>query len=76
MAERVELEAERAQLLVERNRIGMFIETAKSAVKQYRSTLHHAVLLRLLAERGLGGIVVEADRIVMDQAQTQEIAHE
>lgn len=69
MAERVEMEAELARLRVERHYMSTFIECSKSAVKQYRSTLAHATLLRLLAERGLGELVVEADRIAMDQSQ-------
>lgn len=72
MAERVELESERANLVVERHYLNTFLECSKQAQKQYRSTLAHAVLIRLLTERGLGELVVEADRIAMDQSQTQQ----
>lgn len=68
MAERVELEAERAKLLVEKHYLNTAIECTKAAQRQYRNTLAHAVLLRMLAERGLGQLAVEADRIAMDQA--------
>ena len=74
LSERVELESERANLLVEKHYLGTFIECSKAAQKQYRATLAHAVLIRLLTERGMGELVVEADRIAMDQSQPKEEA--
>lgn len=68
MVDRVDLESERANLLVEKHYLGTAIECTRAAQKQYRSTLAHAALLRLLTERGLSHLVVEADRIAMDQA--------
>lgn len=65
---RVSLEAELAQLAVEKNSLNRRISDAKDAMKAYRNSLSHAVLIKLLADRGLSELVVEADRVAADAA--------
>lgn len=65
---RVTLEAELAQLAVEKHALTRVLNDSKFAVKAYRSTLSHAILIKMLNDRGLSELVIEADRVAVDAA--------
>lgn len=67
-AARTTLEAELAQLAVEKHALTRALNDSKNAVKAYRNTLSHAILIKLLNDRGLSDIVIEADRLAVDAA--------
>jgi hypothetical protein len=64
---RTTLEAERAALSVEKNALHGKINAAKKAEKEFMELTMHATLVRLLHERGLSDLVVEAKRMAVDQ---------
>lgn len=68
-AHRITLEAELAQLAVEKNLLHRVYEGTKKAVKTYRHAQGHALLIKLLIERGLGDLVSEADRMAIDATE-------
>lgn len=72
MAERATLEDELAQLAVEKNVLTKALNDHKTAMKAYRNTLQHAVLIKLLADRGLGELVIEADHAAQELATSAE----
>lgn len=63
---RLALEAEAARLELEKLHLDKHIHAAKSAMSQYRNTLAHAQLIRLVTEAGHADLVVQADRLAMD----------
>ena len=65
---RTALDAELARLAVEKNRLTVQINTSKNAMKVYRTTLAHAILIRLVTDRGMSDLVIEADRAAIDIA--------
>lgn len=71
-AERIKLDAERAKLVLERQHLFDFIRSNKAAEQRERSNASFTALKRLLVERGMGELVVEADRIAADQSQPQQ----
>ena len=66
MIERTTLEAELANLAVEKHELHVILSASKAAEKCYRNMLAGAILVRLLNERGLAEIVIEADRLAVD----------
>ena len=65
-ATRTTLEAELASLAVEKFAATSIIVASKKAEKAYQHALSAAILVRLLNERGLGELVVEANRLAVD----------
>lgn len=66
MLKRTTLEAELASLALERHGLTAIMSASKTAEKSYRANLSGAILIRLLNERGLADIVIEADRLAVD----------
>lgn len=70
-ATRVTLEAELAQLAIEKNTLTKALNDAKAATKAYRHVLAHAILIRLVTARGMADLVIESDRLAMDYAMAE-----
>jgi hypothetical protein len=59
---RTTLEAELATLAAEKHSLTKQLHESKFAMKAYRNTLAHAILIRLVTDRGMGELVIQADR--------------
>ena len=65
---RTTFEAELATLAVEKHRLTVQLNDSKNGMRVYRTTLAHAILIRLVTDRGMGALVIEADRAAIDIA--------
>lgn len=74
IAERTTLEAEQARLALEKHHLTSKINEHKAAIKTYRFTMSHAILIKLVTERGMPDLVIEADRMALDIATAGEPA--
>lgn len=74
LSERVALEAELARLALEKHHLTAKINEHKAAIKTYRFTMSHAILIKLVTERGMPDLVIEADRMALDIATAGEPA--
>ncbi|MBC7604333.1 MAG: hypothetical protein H7255_16940 [Ramlibacter sp.] len=63
---RVTLEAEAARIAVEKYAVVKIMNASKNAEKAYRALLAGAILVKILNARGLGELVVEANRLAID----------
>lgn len=66
--QRTEREAELAKLAVEKHELTARLNAVKAATKTYRNTLAHAILIKLVTDRGMADLVIEADRAAVDVA--------
>jgi hypothetical protein len=65
---RTEREAELANLAVEKHALNARLNGANAATKAYRNTLAHAILIKLVSDRGMAHLVIESDRLAVDAA--------
>ena len=65
---RTTLESELANVSLEKHQMIRRVNQTRDALKAYRTTLSHAVLIRLVTDKGMGDLVVEADRMASDIA--------
>lgn len=73
---RATLEAEHATLELERHELRLVLELGKKVEARLHSVTAHAVLIALLKERGLGDVVIEANRLAIErQALLTGAAH-
>jgi hypothetical protein len=74
LAERLAVESERAKLAVERHELSTAIRASEDEERKQRRATAFAVLVDLLNERGLGDLVVEANRIADERSTTAKEA--
>lgn len=73
---RATLEAEQATLQLELHELRLVLTLSKKVEARLHSVTAHAVLIALLKDRGLGGLVVEANRLAIErQALLTGAAH-
>jgi hypothetical protein len=65
-ARRATLDCELAVLAVEKNALDKALRDAKKAERAYSNALASAQLIKLLMDRGMGSLVVEANRLALD----------
>lgn len=68
LAERAALEAEYARLKLEKNHIDISLHAGKVAARAVKEATFTATLVRLLQERGMSELVMEAERAALDAA--------
>ena len=69
--ERAEQEAELARLALEKHDVTTKLNLHKVVAKAYRQTLAHAVLIKLVSDRGMPELVIEADRTALEASQVE-----
>lgn len=75
-AHRATLEAEHAALELERHELRLVLDMAGKIERRLHAATTHAVLIGLLRDRGLGELVVEANRLAIErQALLTGAAH-
>ena len=75
-AHRATLEAEQAQLQLEQHQLVLVLNLGKKVEARLHSVTSHAVLIALLKERGMGDVVIEANRLAIErQALLTGAAH-